>query len=140
MAVKASHVAASMTSVSMSANLALKALALLLLYVLGHPSVYVTLWERKEWHVLLLGIVVVPILLFWSIEVLVWRVSVNLSTIQIRSLRGVIKKPISDITRLDRTAGRMLVAFTDGSQRVIPALVGDLDRLLSEIASRRDAS
>jgi hypothetical protein len=125
---KSSHVPTSMTSVSWSPNLVLKSLAVLLLYVLvGHPLAYVTLWERNEWYVLLLGIVVVPILLVWSVQVLVWRVRVSSSTIEIRSLRGVIKKPVSDVTKLDRTFGRILIAFRDGAERVIPTTVGDLD-------------
>lgn len=132
---------ASANPVSNSANWFLKCLAVLLLYVfLGHPSAYTTILERRNWYVMAIGIVVVPLLLGWAIGVLVWRVRLNSSTIEIRSLRGVLKRPISEVSNVDRTPGRVSVAFKDGSRRSIPAIVGDLDCLLREIASRRNTS
>lgn len=119
----------------------MKALALVLLYVfLGHPSAYATVLERRNWYVIVLGLIVVPVLLTWSLEVLVWRVRVSSSTLEIRSLRGVLKKPISDISRLERVRGKISVAFIDGTQRTIPAILGDLDSLAREIGSRRSVS
>jgi hypothetical protein len=118
----------------------MKALALLLLYVfVGHPSVYATIVERKNWYVIVLGVIVAPVLLVWSVEVLICRVRVSSSILEIRSLRGVLKRPISDISRLERTGGRISLAFRDGSQRTIPAILGDLDGLAREIGSRRGA-
>jgi hypothetical protein len=118
--------------------LALKAIAVFLLYVfLGHPSAYDKIWERGNWYVIVVGVVVVPVLLVWAIEVLVWRVRVTSSIIEIRSLRGILRRPISDVANLERTSGRISVAFRDGSRRAIPAIVGDLDGLLREITSRR---
>jgi len=116
----------------------MKALALLLLYVfLGHPSAYETILERRNWYVIFLGIIMVPLLLVWSLEVLVWRVRLSSATLEIRSLRGVLKKPIADIRQLERTGGRISVGFKDGSRRVIPPILGDLDGLAREIDSRR---
>jgi hypothetical protein len=128
-----------MDAISRSTNWFLKGIALLALYIfLGHPSVYPVIWERKNWYVILLAVPMIPLLLFWSAQVLVWRVRVNSSTIEIRSLRGVLNKSILDISDLERTPGRISVAFRDGYQRAIPAaIVGDLDDLLQQIASRR---
>ncbi|MEO8660124.1 MAG: hypothetical protein ABI693_16765 [Bryobacteraceae bacterium] len=124
--------------ISRSASLVLKGIAVLLLYaLLGRPSAYVALWERGSWYVLLLAVPVVPLLLVWSVEVLVWRVRINESNIEIRSPRGVLKRRICEISRLDRAAGRLLLAFQDGSKRTVPVVVGDLEGLLNEIETRR---
>lgn len=132
------HSRLSRGAISKSPNLLMKALALLLLYVfLGHPSAYETILERSNWYVIFLGIIMVPLLLVWSLEVLVWRVRLSSATLEIRSLRGVLKKPIADIRQLERTGGRISVGFKDGSRRVIPAILGDLDGLAREIDSRR---
>jgi hypothetical protein len=127
-----------MNAISISASWLLKGIALLTLYIfLGHPSVYLALWEGKNWYAIVLGIVMVPFLLFWAAQALVWRVRLSSSTIEIRSLRGLLTKSILDISDLERTPGRISVAFRDGSRRVIPAIVGDLDDLLQQIAFRR---
>lgn len=124
--------------ISKSASLLLKGMAILLLYVLiGHPSAYFTLWERKNWYVLLLAVPLVPLLLIWCVQVLVWRIRINATEIEIRSLRGVLKRQIAEISRIGRDAGRLLLVFNDGSRRSIPAIVGDLDELLNEIETRR---
>ena len=131
---------ASVGATSRSASLFLKGIAVLLLYVLlGHPSAYIGLWQRQNWYVLLLAVPVVPLLIVWSAQVLVWRVRLNASMIEIRSLRGVLKRRISDISRLDRVAGRLSLAFSDGSQRTVPRVVGGLDGLLNAIDRRRRA-
>jgi hypothetical protein len=120
-------------------NMLLKGLAVLLLYGLaGHPSAYVEIWKERNWYVIILGVVVIPILLPWCIRVLVWRVRVSPSTIEIRSLRGVLKRRLADLVQLERLPGRVLVAFRDGSQRKIPAIVGDLNGVIKEITLRRD--
>jgi hypothetical protein len=127
-----------MADKTLSPNLVLKGVAVFWLWLfLGHPSMYVTIWERKAWYPMIIGTVVVPILLVWAIQVLVWRIRLGPSTIEIRSLRGVLKKQIADISRLERTPGRICVTFNDGNQRTIPAIVGDLDAVQAEIASRR---
>jgi hypothetical protein len=123
---------------SRSPNWLLKGMAVCSLYIfLGHPHAYVTVWERKAWLAIAMGPIVIPILLMWAIQVLVWRVRIDSATIEIRSLRGTLKKPLSEISSLERTEGRISVAFIDGSRRVIPSIIGNLDELLHQIASRR---
>ena len=89
------------------------------------------------WLVISLGVFVVPLSLFWSVSVLVWRVKISTSAIEIWSLRGVLRRELVDLTRVERTPGRVLVAFSDGAERTIPATIGNLDDLANEIARRR---
>ena len=132
------HQLSDLPALTRSPRLLLEGMAVLLLYVLlAHPYVYLTIWERRQWYVIILGLFVVPIVLVWSASVLVWRVKLSTSVIEIRSLRGVLKRQLGDLARVERTPGRILVAFEDGSQRTIPAIIGNLDDVASEIASRR---
>lgn len=71
---------------------------------------------------------------------LVWRARLNATTIEIRSLRGVLKRRISELSQPDRVAGRPSLVFADGSKRTIPAVVGDLDDLLNVIERLRQAT
>lgn len=120
-------------------NAFLKGLAVLLLYaVLGHPTVWLVFWQRRDRYLIVLGIVVIPTLLLWCVQVLVWRVRISSSTIEIRSLRGVLKRQLADIVQLERAWGQVLVGFKDGYRRTIPSLIGNLDGLVGEITSRRD--
>ena len=120
-------------------NMVLKGLAILLLYVLlGHPSAYVAIWQQRNWYVIILGVIVVPTLLPWCIQVLVWRVRINASTIEIRSVRGVLKRRLTDITEAERLPGKVVIGFKDGSRRTIPAIVGNLNNVINEITVRRD--
>ena len=92
------------------------------------------------WYLIVLGVFVVPLLLYWSASVLVWRVKINTSMIEIRSLRGVLKQQFADLALVERPPGGVLVAFKDGSQRTIPAIIGDLDGVVSDITSRRETA
>ena len=124
---------------TMLPNAFLKGLAVLLLYaVLGHPTVWLVFWQRRDRYLIVLGIVVIPTLLLWCVQVLVWRVRISSSTIEIRSLRGVLKRQLADIVQLERAWGQVLVGFKDGYRRTIPSLIGNLDGLVGEITSRRD--
>jgi hypothetical protein len=80
---------------TMSPNFFLKGIAVLMLYVLlAHPSAYPAILKERNWYVIICGIVAVPVLLVWSANVLVWRIRISSSTIEIRSLRGVLKATI----------------------------------------------
>jgi hypothetical protein len=122
---------------STSANLLLKGTAVLALFVLpARPSAYMEIWERGNWFVIGLGIVILPLLLRSCARVLVWRVRVGPSIIEIRSMRGVFRRPLADVSRLERSYGRLRIFFRDGVERSVPSLVGDLDLLRAEIVSR----
>jgi hypothetical protein len=47
------------------------------------------------------------------------------------------KQQFADFVKVERTPGRIVVAFKDGSKRNIPGIVGNLDDLLDAIALRR---
>lgn len=120
-------------------NMLLKGLAILLLYVLlGHPSVYAAVWQQGNWYVIILGAIAVPTLLPWCIQVLVWRVRIDASTVEIRSLRGVLKANLKDLAQIDRAPGKVVIAFKDGSKRTIPSTVSNLDIIANDIRLRRD--
>jgi hypothetical protein len=122
---------------TMSPNPVLKAFAAIVLFaVLAHPSVYATFWERREWYLMICAIVGLPIMLPWCARVFVWRVRITSSTIEVRSLRGVLKRNLSDVARVERAPGKVLMVFKDGAARTIPSLVGNLDVLTNEIESR----
>lgn len=119
----------------MTASPILKGLAVLLVLVLlARPSVYATLWERKNWYVVLCAAVALPILLPWCARVLIWRVQVSASAIEIRSLHGVLKRQLRELVRVERVHGAVLLAFKDGIQRNVPSFIGDLDGLVRSIA------
>lgn len=123
---------------TVSPNIELKAMAILILYiVLGHPSVYLTFWERRDWYILILAALTGPAVLFWCAQVLIWRVKIDSSTIRILSLQGLLKESLRDVVHLDRIPGRVVIAFRDGSHRSIPSIVGNLDAIAAEITSRR---
>jgi hypothetical protein len=127
-------------SKSISPNLLLKAMAVLLLYVLiGHPSAYTTLWRDRNWYVLLSGVIVGPILLVWSVHTLIWRIRLGPRTISIRGVGRVMERPYEDVSQVERKPGQLVVVFRGGSRRAIPAIVGDLDDLHRDIESRRTA-
>jgi hypothetical protein len=122
----------------MSPNLILKAMAVLLLYVLlGHPSIYPRIWEQRNWYVLALIPVVGPLLLVTSVRMLLWRVRLRSTSIRIRSVAGILERPYNEITSIERVPGQLRLTFTDGLRKVIPSLVGDLDQLRTEIERRR---
>lgn len=121
------------------ANMTLKLFALLVLFVLlARPSAYVSMWERGNWFIIILCPLVLPFLLLSCVRILVWRVRISSSTIEIRSLRGLLTRRLAELTRVERLRRRIVVAFSDGSRRIIPAIVGDLDRVADEIAARRN--
>jgi hypothetical protein len=123
---------------TISPHLILKVMSVLLLYVLlGHPSIYPRLWEQRNWYVLALLPVVGPLLLVTSIRMLVWRVRLGCSAIRIRSVVGVVEHAYSEITHIERVPGQLRLTFQNGTRKVIPSLIGDLDQLRTEIERRR---
>jgi len=109
----------------------------MMLYVLlAHPSAYAEIWRRRNWYVIILGIPVVPLLLIWSVQVLVWRVYIDSVYVEIRSLSGRTRRPIGDVATVERMLGRLKVLFRDGRSQVIPSIVGDLDRLHQDLVSK----
>jgi hypothetical protein len=121
-----------------SANPLLKGYAVLMLYIfVGHPSVYAAIWHGRNWYLIVIGAVMTPVLLVSSIRTLAWRIRIDTSVIEIWSLKGVFKRQISDVAGLERIPGRVFIDFKDGSRRAVPAIVGDLDRLVHEISVRR---
>lgn len=71
---------------------------------------------------------------------LVWRIRITSAAIEVRSVRGVLKRRLTDVAGIQRLPGKVIIAFKDGSRQNIPSIVGDLDAIANEIGRFRDQS
>ena len=81
-------------------------------------------------------LITVSIFVCISVQMIVWFVRVSDARIYIRSLTGIIDRPLTDVCATKRTYKRLTIYFCDGKQKAVSTLVGDLDSLERYIAAR----
>lgn len=117
-----------------TAGILTKFLALVDIYAFaGHPGIYLNLWHQRMWYFGVPLILIAPMALYWAASVLWWRVRVDPATIRLVSVRGVVQRPITDITQVEFHKGNLAIGFVDGRTRVIRMFVRNLDKLCSHI-------